>query len=236
MMHTRYQLAAKLADGKEVLELACGPGIGLGYLLNTSQRVVGGDYDDSLVELAKQHYGNRLEVCKLDAQNLPYENESFDVILLLEAIYYLPNANQFVSEARRVLRNNGAVLICTANCERPDFNPSPYSCKYYTARELCRILTETGFDVEVYGGYPIASPSLHGRILGRVRKFAIRHELIPKTMAWKVRLKRLVFGKLTPIPSELEVERERLDNVFPIDSNNKIDDYKVIYAIGRRAA
>ena len=36
--------AARLASGKDVLEVACGPGIGLGYLQRRAARVVGGDY------------------------------------------------------------------------------------------------------------------------------------------------------------------------------------------------
>ncbi len=52
MLHTRYRMAAELAEGKDVLELACGPGFGLGALEANSRRVVGGDFDQNMVEIA----------------------------------------------------------------------------------------------------------------------------------------------------------------------------------------
>jgi len=105
MMHTRYRMAAELSKDKDLLELACGPGVALGYLGKNARRVVGGDFDADLVGAAAEHYGTRYEVHQMDAQELPFDDSSFDVILLLEAIYYLPDAEAFVAEARRVLQD-----------------------------------------------------------------------------------------------------------------------------------
>lgn len=236
MMHTRYRLAAQLAKGKDVLELGCGPGLGLGHLAKSARRVIGGDFDQTLVDLANQHYQGRVEVCRLDAQELPYEGASFDVILLLEAIYYLPDPERFVAEARRVLRKDGIIFVCSANRERPDFNASPYTHKYFSASELHALLSSAGFNVETFGGYPVGERSLKGRMLGLVRDAAIKLHLVPKTMKWKIRIKRLLFGRLTPIPAELEVDDAQCEDLIPIQSLQEVRDYKVIYAVGRRAA
>jgi hypothetical protein len=77
---------------------------------------------------------------------------------------------------------------------------------------------------------------LPSRILGLARRVAVRLHLIPKTMAWKIRLKRLLFGKLDPIPPELQIDDELCQDVIPIESSQPVQDYKVIYAVGRRAA
>ena len=236
MMHTRYRLAAQLANDKDVLELGCGPGLGLGHLAKSARRVVGGDFDQSLVDQANQYYQGRVEVCRLDAQELPYEGASFDVILLLEAIYYLPEPERFIAETRRVLRKGGIVFICSANRERPDFNASPFTYKYFAASELYSLLADAGFDVETFGGYPVGGRSLKGRVLGLVRDVAVSLHLVPRTMKWKIRIKRLIFGKLTPIPAELEVDDAQCEELIPIQSFREVRDYKVIYAVGRRAA
>ena len=166
MLQTRYQMAAEMANDKEVLELACGPGVALGYLAKTARRVVGGDFDPALVSIAAQHYGSRVEVHQLDAQNLPFDDGSFDVILLLEAIYYLPRPDEFVAEAKRVLRNDGKIFVCSANPERLDFNPSPFARGYLSAAALRELLSVHGFDVEMYGGYPVSASNWRRPNLG----------------------------------------------------------------------
>ncbi|HEY3277554.1 MAG TPA: class I SAM-dependent methyltransferase, partial [Syntrophorhabdaceae bacterium] len=88
-MYTRYRFAGEFCKDKEVLEIACGSGQGLGYLAKVSKRVVGGDFDDKMVELAGLYYGTRLEVRKMDAHQLPFDDRSLDVVILYEAIYYL---------------------------------------------------------------------------------------------------------------------------------------------------
>jgi ubiquinone/menaquinone biosynthesis C-methylase UbiE len=72
----------------------------------------------------------------IDAHNLPFDDKSFDVVILYEAIYYLEHPERFIEEARRVLRENGTLLICTANKDWSGFNPSPYTYKYFSAPEL----------------------------------------------------------------------------------------------------
>ena len=235
MMHTRYRFAAELAKGKDVLELACGPGIALGYLKTMARRVVGGDVDGQLVEAASRHYGSRVEVRQIDAQSIPFDDQSFDVILLLEAIYYLPDAQKFVSEAKRVLRHNGIVMICSANRERPDFNPSPFTHRYYSAAELQQLLLGNGFRVELFGAYPLTSTGWKSRVLGILRQVAVRLHLIPKTMAWKIWLKRMLYGKLAPIPPEITIDQQQCVDLAPIDGAVPVRDYKVIYAVGRAA-
>ena len=236
MLHTRYRVAAQLAKGKDVLELACGPGIALGYLGQSARRVEAGDVDPGLVESAREHYGSRVAVHVIDAQKLPFEDGSFDVLLLLEAIYYLPNPQQFVAEARRVLRPDGAVMICSANCERRDFNPSPFTHKYFSAGELRDLLAEHGFAVSLYAGFPVGDAGARGRVIGVLRNVAVKLRLIPKTMAWKIRLKRVLFGKLQPLPKELHVDESQCADLIPLDSARNAADFKVIYAVGRRAA
>jgi ubiquinone/menaquinone biosynthesis C-methylase UbiE len=114
-MYHRYRFAADFSEGKDVLEVACGAGLGLGYLAKKTKRVVGGDYTEKLVTEAKGYYKEKIPLLRLDAHFLPFQAQSFDVVILYEAIYYLAKPEDFFNEARRVLRKDGILLIATVN-------------------------------------------------------------------------------------------------------------------------
>lgn len=231
-LRTRYALAARLAAGRDVLELACGPGIGLGFLARLARRVVGADCDAGLVSQARDHYAGRLEILQMDAQQVPLPDASFDVVLLLEAVYYLPQPDRFLSEARRLLRPGGQVLICSANPERPDFNPSPYTHRYFSGRELADLLTRHGFSAEVAGAFPAGQGGVEPPWRTAVRRMAVRCGLIPRSMAGKERIKRLFYRNLQPFPRELAEEGREVPLV-PLDGDGPFTGFKVIFATGR---
>src|ERR1035437_3873434 len=106
-IYTRYRFAMDFCQDKDVLEVACGSGQGLGYLALNAKRVVGVDIDKNLLALAEKQYqkNSKIELFNADAHALPFQNSSFDVIILYEAIYYLSDPEKFMIEARRLLRN-----------------------------------------------------------------------------------------------------------------------------------
>jgi hypothetical protein len=202
----RYYWAAGYVDDKEVLEVACGVGQGLGYLASRARRLIAGDITPSLVERARQHYGSRIEIGVMDALALPVPSASLDVVLLFEAIYYLPDAARFVAECRRVLRPGGRVLVVTANKDLFDFNPSPHSHRYYGVSDLGQLFGASGFSCQFFGGTRVDGVSWRQRLLRPVKAAAVRFNLIPKTMGGKKLLKSLVFGKLVKMPAEINGE------------------------------
>ena len=128
MLYTRYHLVARHCEGKVVLEVACGGGLGLRYISRRARHVVGGDIDEKNLRLAWEiNQGqDRVTLCRLDAQSLPFRDWCFDTVICYEALYYLPNPEEFVREVRRVLRAGGVLLICTVNKEWGGFNPSDF--------------------------------------------------------------------------------------------------------------
>src|SRR5574340_14430 len=105
----RYRTAAPYCVGKDVLEVGCGAGQGLGYLAKQARRMVGGDYTHANLRRAREYYGEHARLVRLDAHELPFPDASFDVLLLFEAIYYLRTPDEFLAESRRVLRNRGVL-------------------------------------------------------------------------------------------------------------------------------
>jgi ubiquinone/menaquinone biosynthesis C-methylase UbiE len=236
MLFTRYAYAARLCDGKtDLLEVACGSGQGLGYLAGKARRVVGGDYTEALVQRARRHYGGRVAFVRLDAHALPFGGASFDVVLLYEAIYYLAEPDRFVAECRRVLRSNGVLVVCTVNKEWPDFNPSPYSVAYCSARDLTDLLRRHRFDVKLYGAFPVAASSLKDRVVSRLKRTAVALNLIPRTMKGKELLKRMFFGPLTPLPQEIDEGFAPYCEPLPITADGPNHDFKVLFAVAHMA-
>jgi ubiquinone/menaquinone biosynthesis C-methylase UbiE len=121
----RYGWAAQLCAGKEAVELACGSGAGLGLLQRVASSFEAADYSAAVLDRVRRHYGQRIRLRQFDAQAMPFEDRSKDVLLIFEAIYYLPDVDRFIRECSRVLRPGGCVLVVTCNKDLFDFNPSP---------------------------------------------------------------------------------------------------------------
>jgi ubiquinone/menaquinone biosynthesis C-methylase UbiE len=236
-MYTRYRFASQFVNDKIVLEVACGSGQGLGYLARTAKKVIGSDIDEKILKPAIEHYKDRknIELLKLDAQQLPFPDSSFDVIMLYEAIYYLPEPNEFVKKAYRLLRRTGVLLICTANKELSDFNPSPHSYKYFSAKELSGLLKEYGFEkVDLFGDCPIKTGSPKAMLISLIKKVAVSLNLIPKTMKGKELFKKLFYGKLIPLPAEIENDAAEYTPPEPISQDSPDRRHKVIFAVGHK--
>ncbi|HOX22312.1 MAG TPA: class I SAM-dependent methyltransferase [Elusimicrobiales bacterium] len=237
-MYTRYRFAAEQCPaGAQILEVACGSGQGLGYLAKKAQAVHAIDIDDALLAAAKRHYAatTKISIAKGDAHKLSFADASLDAVLLYEAIYYLPHPEQFAAEAFRVLKKGGKLLICSANSELPDFNPSPYSQKYFSASELHKLMTDAGFAaVKLFANCRV-DDSAKGKFLSAVKKTAVKLNLMPKTMRGKEWLKRVVFGSLVPLPAELDDGMADYDKPEPIAPGIPNTTHKVIFAVGEKS-
>ncbi len=234
-LYQRYHFAVTYCtDKSSVLEAACGSGIGLGYLARFAKKVVGGDIDENNLKFAMEHYKGRenIEIKKLDAQQLPFDNNSFDVVLLYEAIYYLPQPEKFLQEAHRVLKEDGILVIGTVNKDWSDFNPSPYSIRYFSAPELFLLLKPLFEGIELYGAFAARANTPRDRIISLIKRGAVMFHLMPKTMKGKELFKRIFFGKLVSIPPEIQGNHDYFDPIaLPPDAS--CTDYKVLYAVGR---
>ncbi|HVO67828.1 MAG TPA: methyltransferase domain-containing protein [Syntrophales bacterium] len=105
------QLEGLDLQGKEVLDVGCGTGIiSLLALQKGAAKVVCGDISNYMLEVGRtkakrQGYGpERIEFRQLDAESLPFENASFDLVMTGMTIGLLPDQEKAVKEMVRVLR------------------------------------------------------------------------------------------------------------------------------------
>ncbi len=236
MLYTRYHFAASFCAEKDVLEAACGAGPGLGYLGRRAKKVIGIDIDARNLSVAQSHYRGRqnIELLSMDAHTLEFEDASFDVIILFEAIYYLNQPRRFLAECRRVLRDGGTLLLNTVNPEWRDFNPSPFSTRYFGARELRDLLESSNLKANLFGAFPGSGSSLRFKTISFLKRTAGNLGLIPKTMKDKESLKRIFFGRLEPFPSEVREAMAQYAAPVPLPIDGPVPQYKVLYAAGRK--
>jgi len=232
-MYTRYHFARQYCEGKDVLEVACGSGQGLGYLARKAKSVIGGDYSEPLVRMAKAHYQSRMPLLRLDAHSLPFTDQSFDVVILFEAIYYLKDPGWFVKESLRVLRPSGTIIFCNANKDLLDFNPSPHSYQYFSPADFTDLLRPYGFEIECLGDCEVDYENPKQKVFAFIKKKMVELDLMPKTMAGKKIMKRLVFGKLVPLPHEL-TDDQVCDLPCTIESSQPDLCHKVIFVVAQK--
>ena len=232
--YQRYLWAGRLCTGKDVLEMACGTGPGLGYLKQVSRSLVAGDISEPVIQLARHHYGNRIDLRLFDATETRIANQSFDVIILFEAIYYFSDPSELLAEVHRLLRPGGLFLLATANKDLSDFNPSPFARTYYNPPELKALLGECGFTSTFFGGSALPPPTLKTRVFRALKRLAVTYQLIPRSMAGKRLLKRLVFGSLVQMPFELNAQAVTVDEPVPISANRPDNEHLVLYCQARK--
>ena len=233
--HQRYIWAGKIGIGRDVLEMACGTGPGLGHLQSVSKRFSAGDIDPAVLALARAHYGRRIDLHQFDATQTPFSDQSFDVVILFEAIYYVPDVDALVLEVKRLLRPGGQFLIATANKDLFDFNPSPYSRAYLNPPELRGLFTRHGFESAFFAGSPVPEEGLRQELFRTLKKIAVFFHLIPSSMNGKRLIKRLVFGKLVHMPVELTSDVAIYQEPVPISSDKPDTRHQVLYCIAKRS-
>lgn len=102
-------------SGKQVLDAACGPGFYLNELRDRGAKVVGCDASPAMIDLAAARVGRKvdLRVHSLDDEFDWIERDSIDVVVCALAYHYITNRSGFLSEAHRMLRPDGALVIST---------------------------------------------------------------------------------------------------------------------------
>jgi ubiquinone/menaquinone biosynthesis C-methylase UbiE len=229
-IQNRYCWAKKYCESKDILEVACGSGQGLGLINSYANTLSAGDYSPEVLKTAIDYYKNRISLKVFDAQKMPFGDNKFDVIIIFEAVYYLPDFVEFLNECKRVLKDKGKILISMPNITLSDFNKSPHSYDYFNINELKTTLEASDFDSEFFGYLNVEDISLKQRIFRPIKKMAVDFGLIPKTMAGKKILKRIVFGRLVKMPNEIFIEDCKSCKDVDLLSGST-SSHKVIYCV-----
>lgn len=143
----RYMFAAQFVEGHVVLDAGCGTGYGAAYLASRGAiRVFGVDIAAEAIEYSRIHYQNDNTIFSaMDCTNLGFPDETFDVVVSLEVIEHLKNAERYLFEMCRVLKTDGVFILSTPNkaVYSPNSNKpfNPFHFKEYTIAGLQETLS-----------------------------------------------------------------------------------------------
>ncbi len=85
---------------KKVLEVGCGTGI-ITEKLKRASRLVAVDISEKMIEIAKSK-GIKAEFLVADAENLPFEDKEFDIVISITMLQDLKNPLKAIEEMKRV--------------------------------------------------------------------------------------------------------------------------------------
>ena len=107
-MYTR--IPTKIRD-KDVLEIATGPGLLAKHVAPAAKHMIATDYSDGMIAEAKKGaVPANLTFEVADAMRLPYADDSFDTVLIANALHIVPDPIQVLREIDRVLRPDGLLI------------------------------------------------------------------------------------------------------------------------------
>jgi SAM-dependent methyltransferase len=107
-------LAGADLRGKAVLEVGCGRGGGASFIARylAPASMTGIDLSERAAKYCRRrHRHPNLRFIQGDAQDLPVENASYDVVLNVESSHCYPDFDRFLAEVRRALRPAGRFLF-----------------------------------------------------------------------------------------------------------------------------
>lgn len=153
---------ANIQDGWTMLDIGCGGGATLQRLLKQSQggMVYGIDISEESVEKARKVNADVLDkqvfVCQGSAEQLPYQNEMFDLVTAVETVYFWPNLPGCLKEVLRVLKHDGRFAIMVEVVDSDSmWTKVVEGMNAYTPEQLKTLLDEAGFiNVEIHRKKP----------------------------------------------------------------------------------
>lgn len=134
----RYAFAREYFSFTGALDIGCGAGYGTQTL--AAEKAVGIDVSNDAIRYAREHYPRPLFL-QASATALPFGGGAFDLVTAFEVIEHLPDWEQLVREARRVLRPHGLFLVSTPNTlyyseSRAKDGPNPFHVHEFEYEEF----------------------------------------------------------------------------------------------------
>ena len=109
-----YSLIYPVVRHKTVLELATGTGLIAKHIVRSADHIEATDASQEMIEQAKQGVkSTKLYFSVQDMFHLPYADQSFDVVIVVNALHIVLEPEKALSEIRRVLKDDGVLVAPT---------------------------------------------------------------------------------------------------------------------------
>ena len=109
-----YALLRPVVKAKTVLELATGTGLIAKHIVNAAAHIEATDASAEMVlEAKRDNQSAKLHFSVQDMFHLPYAEESFDVVIVSNALHIVPQPEKALAEIHRVLKDDGVLIAPT---------------------------------------------------------------------------------------------------------------------------
>jgi ubiquinone/menaquinone biosynthesis C-methylase UbiE len=142
----RYRLAARFAaTGAAVLDAGCGSGYGTAEFSQAAS-VTGTDISAEAIRYATENFARpAVRFLQAACERLPFADGSFDLVTAFEVIEHVERWQEMLTEARRVLKSSGVLMVSTPNKayyaeSRGEAGPNPFHCHEFEYEEFRRAL------------------------------------------------------------------------------------------------
>ena len=109
-----YELIRPVVRHKTVLELATGTGLIAKHIVNAAAHIEATDASAEMITEAKRDTRSaKLHFSVQDMFRLPYANQSFNVVIVSNALHIVPQPEKALQEIKRVLKDDGVLIAPT---------------------------------------------------------------------------------------------------------------------------
>lgn len=192
-------VADKIPNSKSILDFGCGPGSFIDILSKTKSAfsAVGVDIGSCQIEFAKNNIEKKNQGQSITFQaltphdgTLEFEDSSFDYVTAIEVIEHVHPAiaHKFLRESRRILKEDGTIIITTPNYRSfwpilefiiEKVSPIKYHDQHiskFTPSSFVKFVESAGFKVNRIHSIFFISPFL-APISKKLANFLLKHEL-----------------------------------------------------------
>ena len=153
-----YKLIRPVVKAKTVLELATGTGLIAKHIVNAAAHIEATDASAEMITEAKRTRSAKLHFSVQDMFRLPYANQSFNVVIVSNALHIVPQPEKALQEIKRVLKDDGVLIAPTFTHAGNSFSGMvraffmrmagfPLHSKW-TSEEYLRFLRQNGWAVQ----------------------------------------------------------------------------------------
>ncbi|MEN1729274.1 MAG: class I SAM-dependent methyltransferase [Pseudomonadota bacterium] len=218
-----YHQVAKCAVGKTVLDLGCNTGYGSKILAGMAAKVIGVDVSENAVSIAREtNQAPGIEFHLIDGKQLPFEADTFDVVISCQVIEHIVDYEVYIGEIQRVLTPGGIVVFTTPNALLrldPGMKPwNPFHVTEFNADEIGELLRSHFPAVVIQGLFAKKSTYMVEKDrLSRARAAARQKAQPDKKQSKMARRFEKLFKRLWPRPAsrpERFLDKHQLNDLF----------------------
>lgn len=150
--------SVKKSNPKTVLDIATGTGdLAIQIAKSTQAKITGFDLSAGMLEvgkkkISKENLEDRIEMIQGDAENMPFEDNAFDVITVAFGVRNFENLKKGLDEIYRVLRPGGKFIILEFS--QPESFPMKQLYAFYSKNILPKIGKQISKDESAYTYLP----------------------------------------------------------------------------------